>query len=148
MMLFRRSVQKVAQNTAARSTGVRTLSAAVQEPPLSDASQAYIDLEDKYGAHNYHPLPVVLTKGLGTRVWDIDGQEYFDFLSAYSAVNQGHCHPKIIAALVEQAHKMTVSHLLYYCSCYRFAQTLTILFRSSSLLVHSITIVLVITLSS
>mmetsp|Transcript_10685 Transcript_10685/g.16526 ORF Transcript_10685/g.16526 Transcript_10685/m.16526 type:complete len:443 (-) Transcript_10685:1425-2753(-) len=113
MMLFRRSAQKV----AARSSGIRTFSAAVQEPPVSDASQAYIDLEDKYGAHNYHPLPVVLTKGVGTKVWDVDGNEYFDFLSAYSAVNQGHCHPKIINALVEQAHKMTLTSRAFHNDC-------------------------------
>ena len=62
-------------------------------------SQYYIDLEDNYGAHNYHPLPVVLEKGEGVFVWDVEGKKYFDFLSAYSAVNQGHCHPKIIDAL-------------------------------------------------
>ncbi|MFM6952185.1 MAG: aminotransferase class III-fold pyridoxal phosphate-dependent enzyme, partial [Bacteroidota bacterium] len=65
-------------------------------------SQDYIDLENQYGAHNYHPLPVVLTKGEGVFVWDVEGKRYFDFLSAYSAVNQGHCHPKILAALHEQ----------------------------------------------
>ena len=59
-------------------------------------------MEDKHGAHNYHPIPVVLAKGKGCKVWDVDGKEYFDFLSAYSAVNQGHCHPEIIAALKEQ----------------------------------------------
>jgi len=117
MMLFRRSAQKVAQNAAARSTGIRSFSAAFQEPPISDVSQAYIDLEDKYGAHNYHPLPVVLSKGVGTRVWDVDGNEYFDFLSAYSAVNQGHCHPKIINALVEQAHKMTLTSRAFHNDC-------------------------------
>eukprot|EP00574_Skeletonema_japonicum_P000694 CAMPEP_0201738832 /NCGR_PEP_ID=MMETSP0593-20130828/45457_1 /ASSEMBLY_ACC=CAM_ASM_000672 /TAXON_ID=267983 /ORGANISM="Skeletonema japonicum, Strain CCMP2506" /LENGTH=443 /DNA_ID=CAMNT_0048233063 /DNA_START=90 /DNA_END=1421 /DNA_ORIENTATION=+ len=114
MMIFRRSAQKIA---AARSTRIRTFSAAIQEPPISDASQVYIDLEDKYGAHNYHPLPVVLTKGEGTRVWDVDGNEYFDFLSAYSAVNQGHCHPKIINALVEQAHKMTLTSRAFHNDC-------------------------------
>lgn len=113
-MIFRRSAQKIA---AARSTRIRTFSAAIQEPPISDASQVYIDLEDKYGAHNYHPLPVVLTKGEGTRVWDVDGNEYFDFLSAYSAVNQGHCHPKIINALVEQAHKMTLTSRAFHNDC-------------------------------
>jgi ornithine--oxo-acid transaminase len=77
-------------------------------------SSKYIDLEDKYGAHNYHPLPVVLTKGLGTKVWDVDGTEYFDFLSAYSAVNQGHCHPKIIAALVDQAQTLTLTSRAFY----------------------------------
>jgi len=76
-----------------------------------------IELEDKYGAHNYHPLPVVLTKGEGTRVWDVDGREYFDFLSAYSAVNQGHCHPKIIGALVEQAQQMTLTSRAFHNDC-------------------------------
>jgi 4-aminobutyrate aminotransferase-like enzyme len=117
MLFGRSSAQKVAQKATARSTGIRSFSAAFQEPPISDASQAYIDLEDKYGAHNYHPLPVVLSKGLGTRVWDVDGNEYFDFLSAYSAVNQGHCHPKIINALVEQAHKMTLTSRAFHNDC-------------------------------
>lgn len=71
-------------------------------------------LEERYGAHNYHPLPVVLTKGKGTRVWDVDGTEYFDFLSAYSAVNQGHCHPKIIEALTEQAQTLTLTSRAFY----------------------------------
>eukprot|EP00536_Pseudo-nitzschia_multiseries_P005508 jgi/Psemu1/254551/estExt_Genewise1Plus.C_1030074 len=71
-------------------------------------------LEDTYGAHNYHPLPVVLTKGSGTRVWDTDGTEYFDFLSAYSAVNQGHCHPKIIGALVDQAQNLTLTSRAFH----------------------------------
>jgi len=71
-------------------------------------------LENKYGAHNYHPLPVVLTKGVGTKVWDSDGKEYFDFLSAYSAVNQGHCHPKIIGALTDQAQTLTLTSRAFY----------------------------------
>ena len=62
-------------------------------------SKELIALEDKYGAHNYHPLPVVLSKGEGVYLWDVDGKKYFDFLSAYSAVNQGHCHPKIVRAI-------------------------------------------------
>ena len=66
-------------------------------------SQNYIELEEKYGAHNYHPLPVVLAKGNGVFVWDVQGKKYYDFLSAYSAVNQGHCHPKIVQALKKQA---------------------------------------------
>ena len=70
---------------------------------VSEKSQYFLDLEEKYGAHNYHPLPVVLEKGEGVFVWDVDGKKYFDFLSGYSAVNQGHCHPKIIDVLVEQA---------------------------------------------
>jgi ornithine--oxo-acid transaminase len=75
-----------------------------------------IELEDKYGAHNYHPLPVVLDRGEGVFVWDVDGKRYFDFLSAYSAVNQGHCHPKIINTLVEQAHKLTLTSRAFYNS--------------------------------
>ncbi|RTR30763.1 ornithine--oxo-acid transaminase [Deinococcus radiophilus] len=76
--------------------------------------QDYIALEDQYGAHNYHPLPVVLSRGQGAKVWDTDGKEYFDFLSAYSAVNQGHCHPKIIAAMTEQAQTLTLTSRAFY----------------------------------
>lgn len=71
-------------------------------------------MEDKVGAHNYHPLPVVLSRGLGPHVWDVDGKQYFDFLSAYSAVNQGHCHPKLIAALNAQASKLTLTSRAFY----------------------------------
>lgn len=78
------------------------------------SSQIAIELEDKYGAHNYHPLPVVLSKGEGAFVWDVEGKKYFDFLSAYSAVNQGHCHPKIVNALIEQAQKMTLCSRAFY----------------------------------
>ena len=77
-------------------------------------AQDYIAKEDKYGAHNYHPLPVVLEKGEGVYVWDVDGKKYFDFLSAYSAVNQGHCHPKIIKALTKQAEKLTLTSRAFY----------------------------------
>ncbi|WP_407426060.1 ornithine--oxo-acid transaminase [Arcticibacter sp.] len=73
-----------------------------------------IALEEKYGAHNYHPLPVVLTKGQGVFVWDPEGKRYFDFLSAYSAVNQGHCHPKIITELIEQASQLTLTSRAFY----------------------------------
>lgn len=76
--------------------------------------QDYIDLEDQYGAHNYHPLPVVLSRGEGAYVWDVTGKRYFDFLSAYSAVNQGHCHPKIIKALVDQAAQLTLTSRAFY----------------------------------
>jgi ornithine--oxo-acid transaminase len=74
----------------------------------------YIELEDKYGAHNYHPLPVVLAKGEGVFVWDVEGKKYFDFLSAYSAVNQGHCHPKIVEALIAQAQELTLTSRAFY----------------------------------
>ncbi len=77
-------------------------------------SKVAIELEDKYGAHNYHPLPVVLSKGKGAKVWDVEGKEYFDFLSAYSAVNQGHCHPKIVGALMEQAQTLTLTSRAFY----------------------------------
>lgn len=73
-----------------------------------------IALEEKFGAHNYHPLPVVLSKGEGVYVWDTDGKKYYDFLSAYSAVNQGHCHPKIIGAMVEQAQTLTLTSRAFY----------------------------------
>ncbi len=79
-------------------------------------SQYFIDLEDKHGAHNYHPLPVVLEKGEGVFVWDVDGKKYYDFLSAYSAVNQGHSHPKIVEALVEQAKKLALTSRAFYNS--------------------------------
>ncbi len=73
-----------------------------------------IALEDKYGAHNYHPLPVVLSKGEGVFVWDVEGKKYYDFLSAYSAVNQGHCHPKIVSAMIEQAQTLTLTSRAFY----------------------------------
>lgn len=72
------------------------------------SSQKAIELENQYGAHNYHSLPVVLSKGESIFVWDLEGKKYFDFLSAYSAVNQGHCHPKIVNVLIEQAQKLTL----------------------------------------
>ena len=78
------------------------------------SSQQAMDLEEKYGAHNYHPLPVVLAKGKGAKVWDVEGKEYFDFLSAYSAVNQGHCHPAIIQAMTEQANRLTLSSRAFF----------------------------------
>lgn len=77
-------------------------------------SKEAINLEDKYGAHNYHPLPVVLSRGEGIYVWDVEGKKYFDFLSAYSAVNQGHCHPKIIKALEDQGKKLTLTSRAFY----------------------------------
>ena len=77
-------------------------------------SQDFMEMEARYGAHNYHPLPVVLAKGKGAKVWDVEGKEYYDFLSAYSAVNQGHCHPAIIKAMTEQAEKLTLSSRAFY----------------------------------
>ena len=78
------------------------------------SSAEAIALEDKYGAHNYHPLPVVLNKGKGVYVWDVEGKKYYDFLSAYSAVNQGHCHPKIVNAMIEQAQTLTLTSRAFY----------------------------------
>ena len=80
----------------------------------SDKTKSFLDLEDKHGAHNYHPLPVVLEKGEGVFLWDIDGKRYYDFLSGYSAVNQGHCHPKIIASLIEQSQKLTLTSRAFH----------------------------------
>ena len=77
-------------------------------------SKDLINLEYKYGAHNYHPLPVVLEKGEGVYLWDVEGKKYFDFLSAYSAVNQGHCHPKIISALIDQSKKLTLTSRAFH----------------------------------
>ncbi|WP_417236158.1 ornithine--oxo-acid transaminase [Bizionia paragorgiae] len=77
-------------------------------------SQQAIDLENKYGAHNYHPLPVVLSKGEGVHVWDVEGKKYYDFLSAYSAVNQGHCHPKIVDAMTKQAQTLSLTSRAFY----------------------------------
>lgn len=81
---------------------------------LVSKTQYYLELEEKYGAHNYHPIPVVLNRGEGIFVWDVAGKKYFDFLSGYSAVNQGHCHPKIIAALTEQAQKLTLTSRAFH----------------------------------
>jgi ornithine--oxo-acid transaminase len=81
---------------------------------LTDNTQHFIELEERYGAHNYHPLPVVLKKGSGVHVWDVDDKRYFDFLSGYSAVNQGHCHPRIISSLIEQAGKLTLTSRAFH----------------------------------
>jgi ornithine--oxo-acid transaminase len=78
------------------------------------SSKAIIDLENKYGAHNYHPLPVVLSRGEGVYVWDVEGKKYYDFLSAYSAVNQGHCHPRIVNAMIQQAQTLTLTSRAFY----------------------------------
>ncbi len=76
---------------------------------LSEKTQNFIALEEKHGAHNYHPLPVVLERGQGVYVWDVDGKRYYDFLSGYSAINQGHCHPKIVEAFIEQSKKTNIN---------------------------------------
>jgi hypothetical protein len=83
-------------------------------PGISPAAKKCMLLEEQYGAYNYHPLPVVLTRGVNTKLYDIDNNEYYDFLAAYSAVNQGHCHPKIIHALTEQAQKLTLTSRAFH----------------------------------
>lgn len=82
--------------------------------PISEQSNYYITLEEKYGAHNYHPLPVVLERGQGVFLWDVDNKRYYDFLSGYSAVNQGHCHPKIVETLIQQASRLTLTSRAFY----------------------------------
>ena len=83
-------------------------------PYTASQTDYFIDLENQYSAHNYHPLPVVLKEGKGVFVWDVEGKKYYDFLSAYSAVNQGHCHPKIIQSLIEQAQKLTLTSRAFH----------------------------------
>ena len=83
---------------------------------MAQDSNALMELEERFGAHNYHPLPVVLDRGKGVYVWDVEGRKYFDFLSAYSAVNQGHCHPKIVEALTNQARKLTLTSRAFFNS--------------------------------
>lgn len=81
---------------------------------MSDKTQYYLQLEEQYGAHNYHPIPVVLARGKGVHVWDVDGKKYYDFLSGYSAVNQGHCHPRILESFLAQAQKLTLTSRAFH----------------------------------
>ena len=101
----------------AQTAGVLHNNSQESQLPESKSTNGFIALEDRYGAHNYHPLPVVLSRGEGVHLFSPDGKKYLDFLSAYSAVNQGHCHPKIIAALVEQATKLTLTSRAFYNDC-------------------------------
>jgi len=110
--LLNRSGQKSAIRLSRLSTAILSDSECMD---LSDSE--CMDLEKKYGAFNYHPLPVVIEKGKGTMLYDVNGKKYFDFLSAYSAVNQGHCHPKIIASLKEQAGRLTLTSRAFYNNC-------------------------------
>jgi ornithine--oxo-acid transaminase len=97
--------------------------------PHSGKTDSYISLEDQFGAHNYHPIPVVLTRGEGVFVWDTDGKKYYDFLSGYSALNQGHCHPRIIASLIEQAQTLTLTSRAFYSNLLgEYAQYITSFF--------------------
>lgn len=85
---------------------------------MSSKTQLYLDLEEKYSAHNYHPIPVVLDRGEGVFVWDVDGKRYYDFLSGYSALNHGHCHPKIVEAFIEQSKKLTLTSRAFHNDCF------------------------------
>ena len=85
-----------------------------QKNVLANPQQHWMDLEDRYGAHNYHPIPVVLSRGEGVFVWDVEGKKYYDFLSAYSACNQGHSHPRILNALMQQAKKLTLTSRAFH----------------------------------
>src|ERR1044071_3576379 len=96
---------------------------------MFDKTNHYLQREEKYGAHNYHPLPVVLSKGKGVFVWDVDGHRYYDFLSGYSAVNQGHCHPVIIDAFIAQAQQLTLTSRAFHNDAFgEFAKYITQLF--------------------
>mgnify|MGYP003509413121 FL=1 len=102
---------------------------------IEQDTASYIALEDQYGAHNYHPIPVVLSRGRGVHVWDVNDIKYYDFLSAYSAVNQGHCHPRIIKALVNQASKLTLTSRAFYNDILgRYEEFMTNLFGYDKLL--------------
>src|SRR5258705_2872990 len=98
----------------------------MESQTLASQTRYFIDLENRYGAHNYNPMPVVIQKGKGVFVWDVEGKKYYDFLSAYSAVNQGHCHPKIMQALVEQAQTLTLTSRAFHSEALgKFTQYIT-----------------------
>lgn len=102
---------------------------------MSEKAQHYLDLEQQYGAHNYHPLPVVLERGQGVFVWDVDGNRYYDFLSGYSAVNQGHCHPAIVAAFTAQAQQLTLTSRAFHSNLLgEYAQYITSYFGYNKVL--------------
>ena len=108
--LARRAATRRASQFGVGVPARRALSLKAASQPPSSEAQRLIALEERHGAHNYHPLPVVLERGKGVHVWDVDGKRYLDFLSAYSAVNQGHAHPKILAALSGQAATTPYTH--------------------------------------
>ena len=102
---------------------------------VSDKTQYYLQLEEQYGAHNYHPLPVVLNRGQGVFVWDVDDKRYYDFLSGYSAINQGHCHPAIVASFMEQAQKLTLTSRAFHSDLLgEYAQFITDFFEYDKVL--------------
>ncbi len=104
----------VKKATAPKAAPKKKAPAKAQSKSVKTQSQKLMDMEERYGAHNYHPLPVVLHKGKGIYVWDVEGKKYFDFLSSYSAVNQGHCHPKIVKALKDQANVLCLTSRAFY----------------------------------
>ncbi|XP_017494354.1 PREDICTED: ornithine aminotransferase, mitochondrial-like [Rhagoletis zephyria] len=110
--LVQQNLVRSVTSSSSASSRLATASAAAKGQQLS--SQDIFEREDKYGAHNYHPLPVALAKGKGVYVWDVEGKQYYDFLSAYSAVNQGHCHPRIVATLQAQAEILTLTSRAFY----------------------------------
>ncbi|MBP7557764.1 MAG: aminotransferase class III-fold pyridoxal phosphate-dependent enzyme, partial [Chitinophagaceae bacterium] len=102
---------------------------------MSEKAQHYLNLEQQYGAHNYHPLPVVLERGQGVFVWDVDGNRYYDFLSGYSAVNQGHCHPAIVSAFTAQAQQLTLTSRAFHSNLLgEYAQYITSYFGYNKVL--------------
>jgi ornithine--oxo-acid transaminase len=116
MLVFggRRSQKPVQQLTSLIQARWLAEPAAKESNPPSSSQKQYIDREDRHGAHNYSPLPVVLQRGKGVHVWDVDGKQYYDFLSAYSAVNQGHCHPKIVKALLDQVPQLSLTSRAFF----------------------------------
>lgn len=118
-----------ASTSRSTSTATQFATPVPEIAPLSKQSQELIAREEKYSAHNYHPLPVVLSRGQGVNVWDVDGKQYFDFLSAYSAVNQGHSHPRLIEAMIEQSKKITLTSRAFHSDALGdYAQHITSLF--------------------
>lgn len=118
----------VPQTKSLKSDSTSTVSSASRYH--SSSSKEAVDSEHTYAAHNYHPLPIVFARAKGTRVWDPEGKEYLDFLSAYSAVNQGHCHPELVKALVDQAQTLTLSSRAFYNDVFpKFAKFVTEFFK-------------------
>ncbi|XP_021732850.1 ornithine aminotransferase, mitochondrial-like [Chenopodium quinoa] len=124
----KRLLQHAIRRTTGNGFGIRCF-AAVPDSKIPSFSQKLINLEDQFSAHNYHPIPMVFSQARGSSIWDPEGNKYLDFLSAYSAVNQGHCHPKIMKALIEQAEKLTLSSRAFYNDRFPvFAEMITSMF--------------------
>ena len=108
------AVQSRSASSTKQTSASKAATAVKSTSQIGEKSEMIFQREDKYGAHNYHPLPVAISKAKGVFMWDVEGNRYFDFLSAYSAVNQGHCHPRIIETLKQQAEIMTLSSRAFY----------------------------------